>query len=135
MAVTYRIVDAKSAKVIHSNSISRTSDHSDEATEGVELGSFKQEFKLADLPPDIEIYSNLSSQVALAMGADLVSILADPDGSYFLQCQALADEAEYLAAAELCANAAVLLEFKQQDVSAILPLLKEVTLKSGMRSD
>ena len=135
VGATYRVVDAKSAKVIHTNSVTRSSEHSDEATEGVELGDFQQEFKLASLPPDMEIYGDLASQVALAMGADLVNILANPDGSYFLQCQALADEGEYLAAAELCANAAVLLEFKEQDVAAILPLLKAVTLDSGMRSD
>lgn len=135
VGATYRVVDAKSAKVIHTNSVNRSAEHSDEATQGVELGSFNQPFKLASLPPDTQIYGELASQVALSMGADLVKILANPGGSYFLQCQALADEGEFLAAAELCANAAVLLEFKEQDVSAILPLLKAVTLQSGMRAD
>ena len=135
VGVSYRVVDAKSAKIIHTNSVNHSAEHTDEATEGVEMGDFKQEFKLASLPPDMEIYGELSTQVSLSMGADLVNILANPDGSYFLQCQELADEGEYLAASELCANAAVLLEFKEKDVSAVLPLLKQVTLNSGMRSD
>ncbi|MDX1571511.1 MAG: hypothetical protein R3200_13590 [Xanthomonadales bacterium] len=135
VGVTYRVVDARSAKVIHTNSINRSADYRDEATEGVELGSFSQEFKLADLPPDMEIYSNLSSEVAIAMGEDLVTILANPDGSYYLQCQALAAEGENLAAAELCASAVALLEFKERDVSEVLPLFKVVTLESGMRPD
>jgi hypothetical protein len=69
------------------------------------------------------------------MAGDLVAFLANPDGDYFDNCRQLAAEGEYVEAAEQCAKAAVLREFKSQNNDEVVEFLKQVTLNSGMRSD
>ena len=69
------------------------------------------------------------------MADDLVAFLANPDGDYFNNCQQMANENQYVEAAEQCAKAAVLRDFKGQTNDEVVDFLKKVTLNSGMRSD
>lgn len=135
VSVTYRVIDSLSAEHIHSNSISKSVRVTDQAREGIHLGSFVQEPKLAELPSDREIYNTLADEVVVAMSQDLVSFLVNPAGDYFQHCQQLANEFKYHEAAEDCAKGAVLRQFKSQPNAEVVDLLKTVTLGSGMRTD
>jgi len=135
VGVTYRIIDTKSAEHVHIKSVSKDMRVRDQARQGIRLGDYVQEAKMAELPSDNEIYNTLVDEVVDEMAKDLVSFLANPDGDYFANCKQLALESRNEEAAEYCANAAVLREFKTQDNTEIVSMLKLVTLDSGMRSD
>ena len=135
VGVTYRIIDTNNAEHIHSESITRSMRVSDMASEGIRLGDFVKEAKLAELPSDRDIYNQLAEEVVEEMAQDLVGFLANPDGDYFENCKLLAAEDRNEEAAEYCANAAVLREYRLQDNSEIIEQLKWVTLNSGMRAD
>lgn len=135
VGVTYRIIDTRTAEHIHSESISKSMRVSDMASEGIRLGDYVREAKLAELPSDREIYNQLADQVVEDMAADLVSFLANPDGDYFENCKLLMAEGQNVDAAEYCAKAAVLRDYRLQDNSEIIDQLKLVTLSSGMRAN
>lgn len=135
VGVTYRVIDTGSAELMHTESISRSVEVSDESREGVQYGEFVQEAKLAQLPSDIEIFADLVDKVVDAMAKDLVAFLANPEGDYFKKCQELRNEGENTEAAEYCASAAVLREYKALENSEVIAELKRVTLGSGMRAD
>jgi tetratricopeptide (TPR) repeat protein len=135
VGVTYRIIDTENAEHIHSQSISKSMRVSDMASEGIRLGDYVKEARMAELPSDREIYNQLADQVIEDMAKDLVGFLANPDGDYFQNCKSLAAEGSYVEAADHCAKAAVLREYRLQDNSEIITELKRVTLNSGMRAN
>ncbi len=135
IAVSYRLVEADSANVLRTNSITRRREFVDEASEGIELGEFSQPFKMADLPSDGEVVSELVDEVALAMAEDLVEVLAQPERRYFENCQRHASEGDFVEAAEECAKAAVLIDNKRQPRGEIHDKLRLMTLRSGLRPD
>lgn len=135
VGVTYWVIDTTTAEHLHSESVTRNMEVSDESREGVQYGDFVQEAKLPQLPTDLEIYNDLVEQVVSEMSTDLVDFLANPEGDYFALCQAHSSEGENLEAAEQCAKAAVLKEFKALDNEDVVTLLKTVTLGSNMRAN
>jgi hypothetical protein len=135
VGVTYWVIDTTTAEHLHSASVSRNLEVLDQTREGVQYGDFVQEAKPPQLPSDIEIYTDLVDQIIAEMAADLVNFLANPEGDYFDQCKVHAEEGENTEAAEQCAKAAVLREFKSLDNEDVVALLKTVTLGSNMRAD
>ena len=135
VGVTYSIKDTENAEHIHSESITKSLRVSDMAAEGIRLGDYVKEAKLAELPSDREIFNQLADEVVMEMAQDLVNFLANPDGDYFENCKLLEAENRNEEAAKYCANAAVLREYREQDNSDIITQLKRVTLNSGMRAD
>lgn len=135
VSVTYRVIDSQTSEHIHSETISHNLKVSDQAQEGVRYGDFVQEAKLPDLPTNIEIYNDLVDQVVDEMATDLIAFLANPEGDYFENCKQLFRNNEPIEAAEQCANAAVLREYKDQNNAEVVVWLKRVTLESGMRRD
>jgi hypothetical protein len=135
VGVTYWVIDTTSAEHLHSASASKNMRVTDESREGVQIGAFVQEAKLPDLPSELEIYNELVDEVVEEMAADLVDFLANPEGDYYESCKTHAAENENLEAAEQCAKAAVLREFKALNNEEVVVSLKEVTLGSNMRRD
>lgn len=135
VAVSYRLVEAGSASVLRTNSVTRKRDFIDEASEGVQLGEFSQPFKLADLPSDGEIINELVEEVALAIGEDLMEVLASPESRYLENCERFSSEGNFVAAAEECAKAVILIESKQPEHSPAHDRLRHMTLNSGLRPD
>ena len=135
IAVSYRLVEAESANVLRTNSITRRREFVDEASEGIELGEFSQPFRMADLPSDGEVISELVDEVALAMAEDLIQVLSQPEDRYFENCQRHAGEGDFVEAAEECAKAAVLIDNKRQTRGEVHDTLRLMTLNSGLRPD
>jgi len=135
VAVSYRLVEAESANILLTNTVNREQEFTDESSEGIEMGNFSQPFKLADLPSDGEIINELVDEVALAIGQDLIQVLADPERRYFSRCEQFAGEDSPVAAAEECARAVILIENKGGTRGTAHELLRDMTLKSGIRPD
>jgi len=133
-SVSFRVVDANSAKVIFADSLHVKAEHEDTSTEGVELGNFKMEFKLASLPSDLEILQQLSDQVSQEIGGRLAKVLQEPEKRYAEEGKRFVDEGNYAKACESFAYAFVLLQRKGKDVDEIGVRLREaavMTLERG----
>lgn len=112
IAATYRLVDAKSGRVLATGSDTAKAEYTDEGNEGVELGNFRLPFKLATLPSDTEILQKLTEKISEVIGDKLVQELANPAVRYVQSAQRFADEGDFGAAAE---QAAFALAMAQQD--------------------
>ena len=133
-SVSYRVVDANSAKVIFADSLHEKAEHEDTSTEGVELGNFKREFKLASLPSDLEILQQLSDRISAEIGKRLAEVLKDPELRYDEAGQRFIAEGNYAKASESLAYAHVLASRKGKDVDEIGERLREsavLTLERG----
>ncbi len=132
-SVSFRVIDAKTAKVAFADSVRATAEHEDTSSEGVELGDFKLEFKLASLPSDSEILTKLADEVSAEIGLKLSQVLADPEKTYRANAERSVEEANYEAAAQDFASAIVLAEQKGQDVEPMLAMLRETSIQCSVR--
>jgi curli biogenesis system outer membrane secretion channel CsgG len=135
VAVSYRVVEAESANVLLTNTINREREFTDESSEGIEMGEFSQPFKLPNLPSDGEIINELVDEVALALGEELMEILSNPEKRYLSNCERFALEENFVAAAEECARAVILVENKGTAEGEAHDRLRRMTLNSGIRPD
>jgi hypothetical protein len=132
-SASFRLIDAQSAKVIFADSARAKAEHEDTSSEGVELGDFKKEFKLASLPSDTEILTALADDVSAQIGDKLGQALANPELRYSQDAERYVEEANYEAAAQALASAIVLGEEKGRDVTAQLAELRDVSIRSSVR--
>lgn len=130
-SVSFRLIDAHSAKVIFADSARAKAEHEDTSSEGVELGDFKLEFKLASLPSDTEILTQLADDVSAEIGAKLAEVLANPEDAYRQNAERFVEEANYEAAAQQFAYAIVLADDKEREVEPMLEQLREVAIQSS----
>jgi len=117
--VAYRLIDAQTAKVIFADSVREKVVHEDESREGIELGDFEMEFKLADLPSDIEILTELADTVSRSIGTRIAEVLESPENDYRDSAERYASEGNYAAASEQAAYAVVLSERKGKPVDGL----------------
>lgn len=132
-SVSFRLIDAQTAKVAFADSARAKVEYEDTSSEGVELGEFKMEFKLASLPSDTEILTQLADDVSEEIGVKLADVLANPEDAYRAQGERSIEEANYEAAAQQLAYAIVLADEKQRDVGPMREMLVEAAVLSSAR--
>ena len=118
-SVSYRLIDAHSGKVIFPDSVTESIEFSDESTEGVQLGDFTLDFKLADLPSDVEILNELAAKISEEIGGKLTERLSRQEEAYASSATAAASEGHYLKATELMARAEAIALRKGLDASEL----------------
>lgn len=118
-SVSYRLIDAHSGKVIFPDSVTESIEFSDESTEGVQLGDFTLDFKLADLPSDVEILNGLAAKISEEIGGKLTERLSRQEEAYASSATAAASEGHYLKATELMARAEAIALRKGLDASEL----------------
>ncbi|MGH0037435.1 MAG: CsgG/HfaB family protein [Myxococcota bacterium] len=128
---SYRLIDAQSAKVIFADSVRRKVEHQDESNEGIELGEFSMPFKLAELPSDTEILTQLADEVSLEIGKRIAEVLRDPEEKYRATAQRFASEGNFAGASEQAAYAVVLLERKDKDAADLRKSLREYAVAAS----
>jgi len=133
MSVSFRVIDASSAKVVFADSVREKALHEDTSREGVELGTYKVEFVVGHLPSDIEILATLADTVSSQIGGELAKVLAQPESVYRSNAERFDREANYEAAAQQYAYAIVLEERKDGDVAALLAGLRAASIASSAR--
>lgn len=132
-SVSFRLIDAQTAKVIFADSARAKAEYEDTSSEGVELGDFKKEFKLASLPSDTEILTQLADDVSASIGTKLSEVLSSPENQYRESAERYVEEANYEAAATQFAYAIVLTNEKGGDVSSMMTMLRESSIQSSAR--
>ncbi len=129
---SYRLVDANTAKVLKTNTITRDSEVTGESSEGVQLGSFELPLVLADLPADLVMLNALADQVSEKIGEELAATLSMSDRHYQTLADAAAGEGNFAQAAEQMANALALRQRKELNSEEVRSKLIEYALNSGL---
>ncbi|MDP2229232.1 MAG: hypothetical protein Q8J78_17340, partial [Moraxellaceae bacterium] len=125
ISASFRLVEARTGKVIATGSDTAKIEHTDEGNEGIELGQFRMPFKLATLPADSEILQQLTEKISVTIGDQLVKELQNPEARYAQTAQRYADENDYAMAAENAAFALAMATQKNQDTTTLRRQLEQ----------
>jgi curli biogenesis system outer membrane secretion channel CsgG len=120
-SVSYRLVQASTGRVLFPDSITVNSEHEDETREGVEMGDFVVDAKLAELPSDVEILDDLARKVATEIGEKLVSELKDQERKYLAKADQYKRQNDCVGRVTALGNAMMIMKLKGQDVAGLLP--------------
>lgn len=131
IAATYRLIEAKTGRVIATDSDTAKAEFTDEGNEGVELGQFHLPFKLATLPSDTEILQKLTEKISSTIGDKLVEQLANPQVRYVQAAQRFADESDYGSAAEQAAYALVMAQQDNQETKTLRQSLEQYSVQAA----
>lgn len=130
LGVAYRIVEATSAKVLHTDTVTEKTSVTSESNEGVKLGEFNVAFKMAELPSDGELYDQLAATVASKIGVQLVKILKNPEEQSIRESVRQKNEENYIDAAERMADALVITQNKNRPVDSLRAEMQLLALQS-----
>lgn len=130
ISASYRLVEARTGKVLATGSETAKVEHTDEGNEGIELGQFRMPFKLASLPADTEILQKLTEKISDVIGEKLVQELKNPELRYAEAARRYDEEADPVMAAENQAYAFALSSQKGQDAAAARLTLEQYALKA-----
>ncbi len=127
-SVSYRLVDAENGRVLFPDSHTEQEEYTGVSQEGVELGDFKLEFKLAELPSDVKILDSLANKVSTEIGMRLVDKLKDQEKRYLADAEEFKQDASCVQYADSLAKALVILEAKDMETTEVFGEYKNVTL-------
>ncbi len=132
LSASYRLIDAATAKILKTSTITREKTVSDISSEGVQLGSYTKPLKLADLPSDSEMLKELLLEVAQSMSEELVQFLSHTEEEHIRNARQQAERGNYAEAAELAARAWVVARAKGKPLDGIFAEMVEYALQSGI---
>ncbi|HEX4869299.1 MAG TPA: hypothetical protein VFV15_01055 [Moraxellaceae bacterium] len=130
LSASYRLVEARTGKVLATGSETAKVEYTDEGNEGIELGQFRMPFKLASLPADTEILQKLTEKISDVIGEKLVQELKEPEKRYAEAAHRYAEEVDPVMAAENQAYAFALANLKGQDTTQARLALEQYALKA-----
>lgn len=129
ISASFRLVEAKTGKVLATGSDTAKAEYTDEGNEGIELGQFRMPFKLASLPADTEILQKLTEKISDVIGEKLVKELQNPEVRYAESAKRFSDENDDLMAAENQAYAFALASLKGQDTAKLRRTLEQFAVQ------
>lgn len=130
ISASFRLVEAKTGRVLATGSDAAKEEHTDEGNEGIELGQFHMPFKLASLPADTEILQKLTEKISAVIGDKLVTELKNPELRYAETAKRFADEGDTAMAAENEAYAFAMANLKAQDTAVLRRTLEQYAVKA-----
>jgi curli biogenesis system outer membrane secretion channel CsgG len=132
VSVGYRLVDSESGKILFPDSISKDIEHTDNSTEGVEMGEFVLPFKLANLPSDVEILDKLVRELSEEVGTKLVDLLKDQELKYLEIAETGLADNDCNKAVHAFARASGIQDMKDLDSAATLTSLKSTAINCSI---
>jgi len=127
--VAYRIIEPSTQKVLLTNNIVKEAKYKGDSTNEFQKGMFHQAYVEADLPSDIKIMDNLSSELSEELGKSLVKYLASPEGVFYQKYRSSVDQGDSSTAIEMLSNAVVIAKRKNSPNSEWLATLKKRVLE------
>lgn len=126
--VAFRVIEPASGNILLTDNVVKDSEFSGESINEFQKGDFHQPYVRADLPSDIKIMDDLSSELADILGDKLAKYLQSPEQVFYQKASDAKAQGDSVAAIELLANAVAISEAKGQDFSAWYAELKELAL-------
>ncbi len=131
-SVSYRVIDANTAKVLFADTQRIKRELTDTDSDGIELGDFKQEQKIANLPSTVEILDQLAEDVSRQCGEKLAAVLVDPEVQYEKNADRFVREGNYIDASQQYAYAVVLSDRKEKDATALRTNLRSSSVAATL---
>lgn len=130
-SVAFRIVEAGSGKVIHTDSLTMKRELAADGNEGVELGDFQLPAKTPNLPADLEMLNQLSNEASQEIGNRLGKRLGSLEQRYAEVGKKAAANNNPVEAAQNYGMAVVVAQRKSVDAAPLRKELKEQAVLSG----
>jgi tetratricopeptide (TPR) repeat protein len=119
LSISYRVVETSQGRITFSNTVQSQKESKDEATSGIDLGTFKVPMKAANLPTDIELSNEVRKDAIDRISGEIKNIFKDQDKKYLEQAKKLESSNNLQEAVELYANSILLMKRKGKDVSGV----------------
>jgi 3-methyladenine DNA glycosylase/8-oxoguanine DNA glycosylase len=91
----------------------------DEATSGIDLGSYKVDMKAANLPTDIELSNDVRTETIDKISSQVKELFKDQDEKYLGEAERLESSNNLKEAVEMYVNAILLKDKKGKDVTEL----------------
>lgn len=130
-SVAFRVVEAATGKVLHTDSVTMKREFTDESNEGVELGEFSLPAKAASLPTDIEILNQLASEASQEIGKRLAERIGGLEKQYAAAGKQAVVNGNLIEAAQNYANAVLVAQRKNIDQQPFRTELMRAASGSG----
>lgn len=134
MSISYRVVDANTADVLHADSVNDKIKVADETTEGVKIGEFESKYKVAELPSNSELLEDLTVSLSKKIGAQVVEQLKDPEIGYAKEGEKFYGERNFSGATEEIAKALVMTLSKEQPADDLAQTLREYAVATRLEN-
>jgi len=128
-SVSYRLVEAKTGKILFPDSFTLKEEYSDTSSEGIEMGDFVLPFKLAELPSDIEILDKLAKKISMQIGESLTEKLNNYELRYIKQADSHLAENNCIDETSSLASALIIMDLKDQDQTDVKKRFIQSALK------
>lgn len=119
LSISYRVVETSQGRVTYSNTVRSQKEARDEATSGIDLGSYRVDMKAADLPTDIELSNIVRKETIDTISAQVMDLFKDQDERYLAEAEKLEASNNLTEAVEMYVNAILLKQRKNKDVAEI----------------
>jgi hypothetical protein len=128
-SITYRLAESVSAGVAFSDALNKRNSFTGENVEGVELGLFKAESVIADLPSDADMLESLSVEVAVDAAAKIAEQILKLEEAYVKKADAAVISEDFNDAAENYGYRNVLLQAQGEVDEDILSKLRTYAIR------
>lgn len=119
LSISYRVVETSQGRVVHSNTVRAQKEVKDDATTGIDLGSYKIDMKAANLPTDIELSNIVRREAIDRISSEVMQRFENQDEKYIAAASGLESSNNLQDAVETYADAIVLMEKKGKNFNAV----------------
>ncbi|WP_277656644.1 hypothetical protein [Seleniivibrio woodruffii] len=119
LSISYRVVETSQGRIVYSNTVQSQQEARDEATSGIDMGSYKVPMKVAKLPTDIELSNKVRKENIDKITSQIIEIFKDQDVKYIADAERLESANNLKEAVEMYANGIILMKKKKKDASAL----------------
>jgi tetratricopeptide (TPR) repeat protein len=119
LSISYRVVETSQGRITYSNTVRAQKEARDEATSGIDLGSYKVDMKAANLPTDIELSNDVRTETIDKISSQVKELFKDQDEKYLGEAERLESSNNLKEAVEMYVNAILLKDKKGKDVTEL----------------
>jgi hypothetical protein len=130
-SAAFRLLEASTGKVLHTDSLTIKRELADEGNEGVELGEFRLTAKSANLPTDVEILNQISTESAQEIGKRITARIGEVEKRYADAGKQAVAGANMIEAATQFSYAVATAQRKKIDAAGYRTDLKRAAAASG----
>jgi len=119
LSISYRVVETSQGRITYSNTVRAQKEARDEATSGIDIGSYKIDMKAAKLPTDIELSNEVRKETIDKISEQVRERFKDQDERYLAEAERLESSNNLKEAVEMYVNSILLKVKKGKDVAEI----------------
>ncbi len=108
LSISYRVVETSQGRVTYSNTVRAQKEERDEATSGIDIGTYQVKMKAAKLPTDIEMSNSVRKETIDKISNEVMERFRNQDEKYLAEAVKLESSNNIQAAVEMYVNSILL---------------------------